>query len=55
VPLQEAVKHSDKYVAFEGNLLHVIASGTSLTEVHNKLKEKDYECNHSIFRRLAKP
>jgi hypothetical protein len=34
------VKYSDKYVAYIGDILHVIASGTSLTEVHNILKEK---------------
>jgi hypothetical protein len=27
-------------VAFVGDILHVIASGTSLTEVHTQLKEK---------------
>ena len=37
---QQLVKYSDKYVAFVGDILHVIASGTSMTEVHNQLKEK---------------
>jgi hypothetical protein len=31
------VKCSDKYVAYVGDILHVIASGTSMTEVQNKL------------------
>jgi hypothetical protein len=38
--LQQLVQYSDKYIAFVGDIYHVIASGTSLTEVHNKLKEK---------------
>jgi hypothetical protein len=38
--LQQLAKYSDKYVAFVGDILHVITSGTSMTEVYNKLKEK---------------
>jgi hypothetical protein len=38
--IQHFVKYSDKYVAYVGDILHVIASGTSMTEVHNILKEK---------------
>jgi hypothetical protein len=37
----QLVKYSDKYIAFVGDILHVIASGTSMTEVHNKLKEQN--------------
>jgi Family of unknown function (DUF5678) len=39
--VQHFVKYSDKYVAYVGDILHVIASGTSMTEVHNKLKEQN--------------
>jgi hypothetical protein len=38
--LQQLANYSDKYIAFVGYILHVIASGTSLTEVHNQLTEK---------------
>jgi hypothetical protein len=38
--LQQLVQYSDKYVAFVGDILHVIASGNSMSEVYNKLKEK---------------
>jgi hypothetical protein len=38
--LQQLAKYSDKYVAFVGDILHVKAVGTSMTEVHNQLKEK---------------
>jgi hypothetical protein len=39
--LQQLAQYSDQYIAFVGDILHVIASGTSLTEVHNQLKEKN--------------
>jgi hypothetical protein len=39
--VQHFVKYSDKYVAYVGDILHVIASGTSLTEVQNKLTEQN--------------
>jgi hypothetical protein len=38
--LRHLVNYSDKYVAFVGDILHVIASGTSMSEVYKKLKEK---------------
>jgi hypothetical protein len=38
---QQLAKYSDKYVAFVGDIFHVIASGTSMTEVHNKLKAQN--------------
>jgi AbrB family looped-hinge helix DNA binding protein len=38
--LQELANYSDKYVAFVGDIRHVIASGTSLADVQNILKEK---------------
>jgi hypothetical protein len=54
--LQQLAKYSDKYVAFVGNILHVIASGTSLTEVHNKLKEKRLPMQRlRMCRRLINP
>jgi hypothetical protein len=37
---QHLAKYSDKYVAFVGDIRHIIASGTTLTEVHNILKAK---------------
>jgi hypothetical protein len=38
--LHQLVQYSDKYVAFIGDIRHVIASGTSMSEVYQKLKEK---------------
>jgi hypothetical protein len=38
--LHQLVKYSDKYVAFVGNIRHVKAVGTSMSEVYQKLKEK---------------
>jgi hypothetical protein len=38
--VQYFVKYSDQYVAFVGNSRDVIASGKSMHEVYNKLKEK---------------
>jgi hypothetical protein len=38
--LLQLVKYSNKYVAFAGDILHIIASGTSLSEVYKKLKAK---------------
>jgi hypoxanthine-guanine phosphoribosyltransferase len=38
--LQELANYSDKYVAFVRDIRHVIASGTSLADVQNILKEK---------------
>jgi hypothetical protein len=37
--VQHFIKYSDKYVAFVRDIRHVIASGTSMTEVYNKLKK----------------
>jgi hypothetical protein len=36
--LQQFFQYSDKYVAFVGDILDVIASGKSMSEVQNKLK-----------------
>jgi hypothetical protein len=38
--VQQFIKYIDKYVAFAGDIRHVVASGTSLTEVQNQLKAK---------------
>jgi hypothetical protein len=38
---QELAKYSDKYIAFVGDILHVKAAGKTLTELHDKLKEKN--------------
>jgi hypothetical protein len=38
--VQHFITYSDKYVAFIGDIMHVIASGTSMSEVYKKLKEK---------------
>jgi hypothetical protein len=37
---QHFIKYSDQYVAFIGDIMHVIASGTSMSEVYKKLKEQ---------------
>jgi hypoxanthine-guanine phosphoribosyltransferase len=39
--VQQLAKYSDKYIAFVGDILHVIASGTTMTEVTNILKEQN--------------
>jgi hypothetical protein len=39
--VQHFVKYSDKYVAFVGDILHIKASGTSMTEVYKQLKAKN--------------
>jgi hypothetical protein len=39
--LQQLAQYSDQYIAFVGDILHVIASGTSLTELHTQLKKKN--------------
>jgi hypothetical protein len=38
--VHQLAKYSDQYVAFIGDISHVIASGTSLTDVQNQLKAK---------------
>jgi hypothetical protein len=38
--LLKLAKYSDQYVAYVGDIRNVIASGTTLTEVHNILKAK---------------
>jgi hypothetical protein len=35
------VKYSDKYVAYVGDIFHVLASGSSMAEVQNKLTEQN--------------
>jgi hypothetical protein len=38
--LQALAKYSDTYVAFVGDIRHVVASGSSMTEVSTQLKAK---------------
>ena len=38
--LKQLLKYSDKYVAYVGKFLNIIASGNSMTEVEKKLKSK---------------
>jgi hypothetical protein len=36
----QLVKYSDTYVAFVGDIRHVIATGTTMSAVYKQLKEK---------------
>lgn len=36
--LLQLAKYSDKYVAYVGDILHVVASGASMSEVQNILQ-----------------
>jgi hypothetical protein len=54
--LKQLANYSDKYVAFVGDILHVIASGTSTGEVYKKLKaEKITAATITYIPPVAKP